>query len=149
MADMKPAFLETFEDAHATLQTIAAQDAKGLPKNASPEAVSFFAQELWEKHVRLVSILRDVNDELGKGLEVIRDLHLSKEPDVERIAARIWENAAAQRSGLKVEDAFKAAETFVGMRNERRRGEVPAKAGAVATNGGSSKLGAGIPTVTR
>lgn len=148
MADMKPAFLETFENAHATLQTLAAQDAKGLPKNAAPEAVAFFAQEIWEKHVRMVSLLREANHEIGKGLEIIRDLHLSKEPDVERIAAQIWANAAAQRSGLKVEDAFKAAESFVALRNQRRQSETRAPAPVTSPNGGS-KLAAGIPTQPR
>ena len=146
MADLKPLFLEVFENAHNTIQAIAAQEVKPLPKTASPDTQTIFYTDLWEKYARMVSMLKEISHEMGKGLHTIQDLTFAKDPDVERLAFSIWMSHCG--TTRTPQDAFKSAEQFVNFRNQRRQNEgsqLPIHGSA----GGSTRMISGIPTVSR
>jgi hypothetical protein len=116
MSDLKPAFVDLFEAVAHTIHTLSAQELPPIPLSATPEAKQIIAAEVLEKYGRMVSLLRDASRDMSRGLETLKDLALSREPDVERYALAIWSTGAARTP----QDAFKAAEGFVQLRNARR-----------------------------
>lgn len=118
-SNMKPIFIELLEKVSSTLTVLAAQDIKPLSEGMQPEAMLLLGKDLYEKTARMMAMLKESNAQLSHSLQVLRDLEIARHPDVEMMAAHIWEIAAAQRT-KNSKDAFNAAEEFVTLKNTRR-----------------------------
>jgi hypothetical protein len=117
MSSASPIFIEQFEEVRVRLSALASQHAVPWSKELAPEAARLLGPEQFSMLARTIAEIKDLSVIMGRSLETIKDLQLAKEPDVERLAEKIF--VADPRSATP-KDAFSKASQFILERNRLR-----------------------------
>lgn len=129
MSDIKPLFIQQFEKIGQVLTTLAAQEIAPIHNETNPEATAILARQLYEKFVNMLGMLKEVNRDFKRGLEVVNDLQVSKAPDVERLAWEVYAHGCSTAHRMDAAMAFSLAENWIKHRNNVR--QAPPKSTAI------------------
>ena len=120
---MKPIYLEEIIQVQAVLQKVAAQKPSPVPADATPEMVKIHAESLYGLMRTMLETLKEATVVLNEAVTTMNDLSLSKEPEHELMASRIYIAAASVGRNLTPAQAFSSADTFMTHRNAVREGK--------------------------
>ena len=113
-------YLDEFENLHRTMTTLAAQSSvQPFPDGITEAALLILARDLWEKHERMLGMFKEHAHRFGDMVDTLKDLQLSKEPELETLAREIY---AAGNSSRPVDAklAFEMASKFEEVKTQRR-----------------------------